>query len=499
MNVFGPAWPNVPGTMQARIQFSAWAFILEYRRLSRTLAAQEKIIPTQRISGVLLILSAAASGNAFATSDFLADIVRDDSAGMGPVVRVERSLYRGDGVRLDLLPVYLYEGRHFYLHSNRLGLKYDLDPRWRVDVFISRRLESTPVENVPSSLSGMTTRTTESDAGFSVEQRLDWGKVFVEYLHDTSHTSGGSEARLGLSGDTGRGGLRLIPYAVVSGRDARLNNYYYGVAASEVTAERPAYNAGSGVNATIGLNARYDLTPHWHLLAGISATYWPSTVRNSPIVDVSRLQLAGFGGFAYEFEPSPPRQWEASTPLFVKLLYGRSSTCNLLPMMELRCGTLATDEKTSITAVDLGVPFFGNPDSWSIVGYVGLLRHNEQGLQPDAWQIDAYMKVFYWGFPWSGSVRTRVGLGGGLSYVQAIPFAEAQSQAERGRNTSKLLQYLDPTIDVSLGDMFGSKKLRETYFGLGVSHRSGFLGFAQLYDNVNGGSNYLYTYIEWKM
>ena len=446
-----------------------------------------------------MILATAALRPAAANSDFLSDLVGKDSAGLGAALRAERSLYRGGGVRLDVLPIYLYEGKHFYLHSNRFGLKLDIDPRRRVDVFVSRRLESFPVEQIPASLAGMAIRTTESDAGFSYEQRLDWGKVYVEYLRDTSGTSGGTEVKLGYSREENRGSLRLLPYVTLSARDAKLNDYYYGVTPTEATADRPAYSAGGGVNGTVGVYARYDLSTHWHLFAGLSATYWTSEVRNSSIVEKRALQLAGFGGFAYEFEPSPPRSWESGTPLYVKILYGRSSTCNLLPIMEFRCGTLSTDEKTSIGAIDLGVPFFENPDSWSFVGYVGLLRHNERDLQPDFWQVNAYMKVFYWGFPWRNSVRTRVGFGAGLSYAQAIPFSEAQSQADRGRNTSKLLQYLDPTIDVSVGDLFGSKKLHETYFGLGASHRSGIFGMAQLFDNVNGGSNYIYTYIEWKM
>jgi len=474
------------------------AFILEYRGFSRSLAAQEKIISTQRTSGVLLILSAAASPPAFATSDFLADIVHRDSAGLGAGVRVERSLYRSDGTRIDVLPIYLYEGERFYLHSNRFGLKFDVDPTHRLDVFVSRRLESSPVENVPSSLSGMAIRTTETEAGFSYEQRSGWGRLFIEYLRDTSHTSGGSEAKLGISGDGSRGGLKFMPYATLSARNSRLNNYYYGVTPSEATPERPAYTALGGVNATVGVNARYDLTRHWHLFGGVSATWWPGTVRDSPIVDLKSVQLAGLAGIAYEFEPSPPRQWKEGMPLYLKILYGRNSTCNLLPIMELRCGTLATDPKTAIASVEVGVPFVESLN-WSIVGYVGLLRHDERNLQPDIWQVDAYMKVFYWGFPWSKSVRTRVGFGAGVSYAQAVPLAEAQSQAERGRNTSKLLQYLDPTVDVSVGDLFGSKKLHETYFGLGVSHRSGIFGMAQLFDNVNGGSNYIYTYVEWKM
>ena len=446
-----------------------------------------------------MVLAALASGPAAATSDFLSDLVGKDSSGLGVALRAERSLYRGDGLRLDVLPLYLYEGEHLFLRSNRAGLKFEPSPGRRLELFVLRRLESHPVEQIPESLAGMAPRPTESDAGLSYEQRFDWGgSVFVEYLRDTSRTSGGTELRLGASLERSRGGLRLIPYFMLSARNARLIDYYYGVMPSEASAERPAYSAGGGVNGTAGINARYDLSTHWHLLAGLSATYWASQVRASPIVEDRPLQLAGFGGFAYEFEPSPRRRWEEGTPLFVKIFHGRSTGCNLLPILELRCGSTSTDDKTSVDSIELGLPF-SEISNASLVGYVGLLRHEERDLQPDFWQVNVYMKAFYWGFPWSKSVRTRIGFGAGLSYAQAVPFVEARSQAERGRNTSKLLQYLDPTVDVSVGDLFGSKRLHETYFGVGVSHRSGIFGMAQLFENVNGGSNYIYTYVEWKM
>jgi outer membrane protein len=80
-----------------------------------------------------------------------------------------------------------------------------------------------------------------------------------------------------------------------------------------------------------------------------------------------------------------------------------------------------------------------------------------------------------------------------------VPFGEQRDQALRERDTSKLLLYLDPTIDLNVGDVFRSKSLRDAYFGLGVSHRSGIFGSAQLFNNVDGGSNYIYTYLEWQM
>ena len=59
-----------------------------------------------------------------------------------------------------------------------------------------------------------------------------------------------------------------------------------------------------------------------------------------------------------------------------------------------------------------------------------------------------------------------------------------------------MLNYLDPTIDVSLGDLLGSRALKDTFIGFGVSHRSGIFGSSRLLGNVSGGSNYLYTYVE---
>ena len=96
-------------------------------------------------------------------------------------------------------------------------------------------------------------------------------------------------------------------------------------------------------------------------------------------------------------------------------------------------------------------------------------------------------------------MRTRVGFGVGIAYAEKIPFVEQRDQTARSRNSSNLLNYLDPSIDVSVGDLLGVRSLRETFFGFGVSHRSGIFGGSQLLGNVDGGSNYIYTYIESKI
>jgi outer membrane protein len=117
-------------------------------------------------------------------------------------------------------------------------------------------------------------------------------------------------------------------------------------------------------------------------------------------------------------------------------------------------------------------------------------------LQEDSWQIDAYMKPYWYGFPWSDTVRTRIGFGIGLSYASRVPFVEQRDQTAKGQNTSKLLNYLDPSIEINSGDLFRAPRLAQTWIGVGVSHRSGAFGSSQLLGNVDGGSNYIYASVE---
>jgi outer membrane protein len=182
----------------------------------------------------------------------------------------------------------------------------------------------------------------------------------------------------------------------------------------------------------------------------------------------------------------------------VKAYYGKATDCDLAKILLLRCTSTTTADETTVSSIELGRTLVERLRDWDvdIAGYLGLLYHDENGRQPDSWQLNAYFKTYWYGLPWSHRVKTRLGIGTGLSYASRVPYIEAQSQQERNRPTSKLLTYLDPTVDFSVGNLFGSRSLRNTFLGLGVSHRSGIFGFSQLLNNVNGGSNYIYTYLE---
>lgn len=449
---------------------------------------------------------ATAPAHAVGGTEPLTDILNaPGSAGLGFVTRIETSPYKGGGTRYDLLPLNLYEGERLFLHANRLGIKLinqgdriKDSTGQRLDLFVEQRLEGRPLgDRLPPSLTGMAPRDSGIDLGLTYKYRQPWGTLQAELVHDVSSNSGGSEARFGYSYDWRSGAFLLRPTLSVSFRDAKLNNYYYGVLPGEAIAGRPAYATGAGVNSQIGLYGTYDVSTRWRLLGGVSATFLGASVKDSPIVQ-KRVLPAVYIGAAYDFG-GHKREWaEENSPTYFKALYGKAAepSCHLARIITARCASTDKVAPTSIAGIQVGKPFINQVNGWPLdfAGYVGVTQHNERGLQSNGLQLDLFMKAIYTGFPWSDRIKTRLGLGVGVSMAQRVPYAEVKSQA--GKSTSRLLQYLDPTIDVSLGDLFGSRALKETYFGFGVSHRSGIFSSSRLLGNVNGGSNYIYTYIE---
>lgn len=445
-------------------------------------------------------LAAALPSHAAGNTEPLTDILSTPgSAGLGFVTRIERSPYLGGGTRFDLLPLYLYEGDRLFLHANRGGIKLFDHTDQRLDIFVEQRLEGSPSSEIPASLTGMAPRDSSIDLGLAYRWRQPWGTLQAELVHDVSGTYRGNEARLGYSYDWRSGPWMLRPSLTIAARDSRLNNYYYGVQTSEALAGRPAYAPGAGINTSIGLYGSYDLTERWRLLGGVSATFLDSKVRDSPVIQKG-VQPAIYVGAAYDFG-GHKREWaEESSPTYFKLLYGKSTEdgCHLAKIITAQCLSTASVNGTSIAGIQVGKPFINNLNGWPLdfVGYVGLTHHDERGLQKNGVQVDLFMKAIYSGFPWSERVKTRLGLGVGVSMAQRVPYIEATSQAANGKPASRLLNYLDPTLDVSLGDLIGSRGLKDTFIGFGVSHRSGIFGSSRLLGNVNGGSNYIYTYIE---
>jgi outer membrane protein len=420
-------------------------------------------------------------------------------AAFGGVYRFEQSIYRGSDRVADLLPWVAYDSRYFSLQSHRIGLKLETVTRdVRGELFVRRRFEGFASNDFPESMIGMAKRSGGDDLGLAARYRFGAGEFYGELMQDISEVSHGRELRLGYRHEAWwSGAFRWRPYATLAWRDAKLNDYYYGVRPGEATAERPAHAPGAGLNLELGILAAYRFTDRWQLLAGIGATHWSNAVRSSPVVDDRVITPHAMLGLVYGFGPDRPTEWDR--PLIVRLGYGQSSDCDLLPIINWQCTTVNTQDDTSIVKVDVGQMLVRKVNGWplDIAGFIGFVKHEQRGLQDDFWEVNFYFRPYYYFGPWwRDRLRTRMGFGTGISYASRIPHMEQRDQELRGRDTSKLLLYLDPTLDINIGDLFRSRELRDTYIGIGVSHRSGIFGSSRLFNSVNGGSNYIYGFIE---
>jgi outer membrane protein len=443
---------------------------------------------------LMLPLGAAAG------PDVLVDLLAiPGSAGLGAIERLAYTPYKGAAVNTDLIPLYMYEGKRYYVHATRVGIKLSETERSGFDAFLDYRYEGFPIENTPAILAGMARRNAGVDAGVAYRHRAGWGNVDVELLHDINNTSHGSEFRLGYNVDFASGDFHWRPNITVARRNATLNNYYYGVRLNEATAQRPAYQPGSGVDVSVGLYGYYDLTQRWRLLGSLGATKLARSERASPIVE-DKLQPSAMVGLAYDFGSHAPYS-APGLPLIVRVSGGRATECNFLNAATFRCGSTRTGDDTRIWGVDVGRPLVQGVNGWPLdfVAMLGVLVHDERGIVPDGLQLNAQIKAYYYGLPFHERLGARVGFGAGFSLAQRVPLTEVRDQARRGRDTSRLLNYLDPTLDVSVGRITGAHKYDQTYLGIGISHRSGIFGASQLLGNINGGSNYLYAYLEAKL
>ncbi len=112
----------------------------------------------------------------------------------------------------------------------------------------------------------------------------------------------------------------------------------------------------------------------------------------------------------------------------------------------------------------------------------------------DTYQLNGGIKVYWKNFPWSRYVRTRIGLGEGISLVRERLDIEIQNtNKEDEKSDAHILNYLDLNISFNLRDITRWEQLENYYIGGGVSHRSGIFGYVS---GVDGGSNYWTFFIE---
>jgi outer membrane protein len=124
----------------------------------------------------------------------------------------------------------------------------------------------------------------------------------------------------------------------------------------------------------------------------------------------------------------------------------------------------------------------------------GFVWHWPSEVQDASQELVLAVKLYY-NIPLP--VRIRLGAAEGFSYITKVTYIESYDYEETDYKPSNLLNFLDFSAGLSLGDIFG-KSMEPWWVGYSIHHRSGIFEMAQQFGRIKGGSNYQTGYLEYQ-
>lgn len=210
-----------------------------------------------------------------------------------------QSVIRSKDGKASVLPYGFFDYGRFFARVDTLGLKtvqlgsgyLELAGRvsqdgWRADT---------------AALAGLSERKTSIPLGLGTFQKTPYGGFFLNAFVD-ANKSHGALLDATYAAQFKLGNWAFYPQLGLEYRNAKYNNYFYGVTPAESAASGyAAYNAGASTTPMLGLAADVSLGEPWVLSLQLRHKWLASAVYNSPLVS-RKTQDSGFVAVSYRFK-----------------------------------------------------------------------------------------------------------------------------------------------------------------------------------------------------
>ena len=381
-----------------------------------------------------------------------------------------------DDTVTDIFPMFYYEGERFFLRGQEAGVRLWGDDQMGVNLLGRYRFFDIPKE-FQNEIRG-----DALDAGLQAYWMLgEKAKIEVEVLSDMDgrvHAVG----RLGTEISGKR--WTFTPEVELQAKTSYFNSRYYGL---------DVYDVDAGVELRGRVKGRRHVWRNLYLEGSIEAGMLDNEARNSPPVNTD-IEWEAYVGFGFYEAPDVIDHSSLEAKPYWRLSQGWGTSSSLSNIIH-------GDIRTENVDVDMTSLFYGHPLSDTLFGlpievYLtpGIVHHYSSSAQNAATEYVLAVKFYYtFPLPW----RVRFGAAEGISYTDSISYYEAQSMQEKGYRASKLLNYLDISLDLNLGDVFQSNKMEDLWLGYGIHHRSGIFESSSAFGRISGGSNFNTLYLQW--
>lgn len=424
----------------------------------------------------------------------------------------------------DFIPLMFYDGDTFFMRGLTGGAILYKEERWQLNLIGRYRFFDIPAEYQNL------IRGNALDVGIQLERLHNNGMIgSVELMSDRDgRYYGAANARYRWD----YGSWDILPFATLRYKSARFNAHYYGLDGFNPPANlAPTIDnrIGAGIDLTAGSEIRYHVASNFYLVGRAQFTTLDKTARDSQFVD-NGTYAEIYAGIAFFNDKTRSRVPALKAKPYIRLAHGWGTPSNFGDILAL--DWQADEQDSQVTSIFYGHPIadelfgFDLIDVYITTGYVYHQRAKsiQQTLYPgqginspefvalgespcdgvNDCTIDYAgnpsneyvlgLKI-YFNLDWP--VHWRIGLAEGLSYIDTVSDLEQIEMDRKGYRSSNLMNYIDATVDFSIGDLFRAKQLRDLYFGVGIHHRSSIFETSSAFGRIKGGSNFNSVYLQY--
>ncbi len=381
--------------------------------------------------------------------------------------RKAQESFAPNGFREDIVPSLFYEDKNFYVQGLEAGYKLiKISPKQDFRLITIYRFFDIPEFYRTSRIDGI-----DSGLQYHYEINSFWD-LYASLLSDIrGRLSSEFISTWLLTNDY----FSLHVYLDLLSKSAPYNDHYYGIDQKLV---------GNDVDTSVGFDLKVKVFKNVYINVGDQVTYFGERTVTRSQVQRPYQETYYFGAGMM----SDSKISKVQSPHHHRVGYGMATPTNTKEII-LDFRSEPDEFKNAFASYFYGFPVC---DAWmglNVPVYFepGLAYHLRNKFQNDFLEYVAMIKLYYTiPLPW----KFRIGLGEGLSYSTEISHIEKREMDSRKLQASRLLNYLDFSLDFSLQSIGNIDFLKGLWVGWYLHHRSGIYGSSTLFNRVSGGSNY---------
>ena len=378
----------------------------------------------------------------------------------------------------SFVPIMFYQGETFFIRGLEGGAHLYQQEDWQLNAMARLRFFDIPAE-YQNAIQGDTI-----DLGLQARKTFnDSSFLDVELFSDLE---GNPYGNLSQSWYFQHNSWEFMPKVTARYKSSSFNSHYYALA--DLTEQ----SIGAGIEVNAGIETRYHVAKNFYLLASINGTLLDKNAYQSDAVS-QRWQTEAYLGFAFFNDISKAKKSDLTNHGYLRLAHGWATPSNI---GDIIAGDSEKDEyNNQLTSIFYGLPLTDELFSLPLDIYLtpGFVWHWNSEVQSSEQEYVLAIKAYYT-INWP--VRWRLGAAEGLSYASSVTYIEASEMERKGYRPSELMNFLDFTVDINLGDIFNVNALNETWLGYSIHHRSAIFESASQFGRIKGGSNYNTVYIQ---